>query len=74
MNKELLDIVQAQGKLTEVHLMVASGQLCGAAEAIDMYSEMLCVETEDFAKKTRQNEESGFVFVGEGGLVCHTTV
>lgn len=57
MNKEFLDIVHAQGQLTNVHLQVQSGQLTGASEAVAMYSEILCVETEDYANKTRLVEE-----------------
>ena len=58
MDKELLDVVNAQGQLANVHLMVASGQLTGATEAVTMYTEILCVEAEDYANKTRELEEA----------------
>lgn len=57
MHAEMMDVHVAIGELTRVHLQAGTDSSIGATQAIEVYSEVLCVEVEDYYRKRKLQEE-----------------
>lgn len=57
MHAEMMDIHVAIGELTRVHLQAGTDSSIGATQVIEVYSEVVCVEVEDYYRKRKLEEE-----------------
>lgn len=57
LHAEMMDIQIAAGELTRLHVLVEQGATIGISEAVAVYADVLCAETEDYYRKREQHEK-----------------
>lgn len=53
---EMMDIQIAAGELIRLHVLAEQGATIGISEAVAVYADVLCAETEDYYRKREQHE------------------